>query len=153
MLEQGQPVPLLKGTTGTGEELSLEGLSGQWAVLYFYPKDNTPGCISEAQSFRDLYPEFQRRNAQIVGVSRDSPASHERFAGKQSLPFPLVSDADEVWCRAFDVIHEKMLYGNRHMGIVRSTFLINPDGVLVREWRGVKVPGHAEAVLAALPVA
>ncbi|MFC5435462.1 peroxiredoxin [Rhodanobacter umsongensis] len=151
MPEIGKKPPPLKGATGDGHELSLASLKGQWVVVYFYPKDSTPGCTTEAKDFRDLYPSFRDRHAQVIGVSRDSQKSHAGFAATQGLPFPLVSDADENWCRAFDVIHEKVLYGKRHMGIVRSTFLIDPDGKLVREWRGVKVPGHAQTVLDAIP--
>lgn len=151
MPEVGKKVPKLEGATGDGSRLKLEDLQGQWVVLYFYPKDNTPGCTTEAQDFRDLYAQFQQRNAEIVGVSRDSEKSHAGFAAKQELPFPLVADPEETWCQAFDVIREKVLYGKRHMGVVRSTFLIDPQGKLVREWRNVKVPGHAQAVLDALP--
>lgn len=151
MPEIGKKPPPLKGATGDGSELSLASLKGQWVVVYFYPKDSTPGCTNEAKDFRDLHPAFLKRHAQIVGVSRDSVKSHANFAAKQELPFPLVSDPEENWCNAFDVIHEKVLYGKRHLGIVRSTFLIDPDGKLAREWRGVKVPGHAQAVLDAIP--
>ena len=151
MPDIGKKAPALSGITGAGSALKLASLKGQWVVLYFYPKDATPGCTSEAKDFRDLYTGFRERNAEIVGVSRDSAKSHANFAAKQELPFPLVSDADETWCRAFDVIHEKVLYGKRHMGVVRSTFLIDPDGKLAAEWRGVKVPGHAQAVLDAIP--
>jgi thioredoxin-dependent peroxiredoxin len=151
MPEVGKIVPSLKGLTGDGNELKLASYKGQWVVLYFYPKDSTPGCTNEAQDFRDLYAQFRRRHAEVIGVSRDSQKSHANFALKQELPFPLVSDPDETWCQAFDVIHEKVLYGKRHMGVVRSTFLIDPDGRLVQEWRGVKVPGHAQVVLEAIP--
>lgn len=151
MPEIGKKLPALKGTLGDGSELKLSSLKGHWVVVYFYPKDATPGCTNEARDFRDRYPTFVARQAQIIGVSRDSPKSHTNFATKQELPFPLVSDQDEVWCRAFDVIHEKVLYGKRHMGIVRSTFLIDPNGKLAHEWRGVKVPGHAQSVLEAIP--
>jgi len=151
MPELGKKLPPLKGQTGDGSELKLASLKGQWAVVYFYPKDSTPGCTTEAQDFRDLYAEFRERHAEIIGVSRDSLKSHGNFAAKHELPFPLVSDGDETWCHAFDVIHEKVLYGKRHMGIVRSTFLIDPDGKLSRELRSVKVPGHAQAVLDAIP--
>jgi Peroxiredoxin len=151
MPDLGKKAPALSGTTGDGSTLKLADLKGQWVVLYFYPKDSTPGCTNEAKDFRDLYPKFRKRHAEIVGVSRDSAKSHANFAAKQELPFPLVSDPDEAWCRAFDVIHEKVLYGKRHMGVVRSTFLIAPDGRLAAEWRGVKVPGHAQAVLDAIP--
>lgn len=151
MPDIGKMAPALSGTTGDGSTLKLADLKGQWAVVYFYPKDATPGCTNEAKDFRDLYPKFKKRNAEIVGVSRDSAKSHANFAAKQALPFPLVSDPDETWCKAFDVIHEKVLYGKRHMGVVRSTFLVDPDGKLAAEWRGVKVPGHAQAVLDAIP--
>lgn len=151
MPELGKKVPKLQGVTGDGSTLKLDSLKGQWVVLYFYPKDSTPGCTTEAKDFRDLYPKFKKRHAEIIGVSRDSVKSHANFASKQELPFPLLSDADETWCNAFDVIHEKVLYGKRHMGVVRSTFLIDPDGKLAAEWRGVKVPGHAQAVLDAIP--
>ena len=151
MPEVGKKVPSLKGLTGDGNELKLASYKGQWVVLYFYPKDSTPGCTNEAKDFRDLYAKFRKRHAEVIGVSRDSVKSHANFALKQELPFPLVSDPDETWCQGFDVIHEKVLYGKRHMGIVRSTFLIDPDGRLAQEWRGVKVPGHAQAVLDAIP--
>lgn len=151
MPDIGKKVPSLKGSCGDGSELALSSLKGQWVVVYFYPRDSTPGCTTEAQEFRELYPEFCRRHAQVIGVSRDPVKSHANFAAKQQLPFPLVSDVDETWCRAFDVIQEKVLYGKRHMGIVRSTFLIDPVGKLSREWRGVKVAGHAGHVLDAIP--
>jgi peroxiredoxin Q/BCP len=146
-------LPKLEGTLGDGSSLSLAALKGKWVVVFFYPKDSTPGCTSEAKDFRDLYAQFQERNAEVVGVSRDSVRSHANFAAKQSLPFPLVSDADETWCQAFDVIHEKVLYGKRYLGVVRSTFLIDPHGKVAAEWRGVKVPGHAQAVLERVPTA
>jgi len=151
MPDIGKPVPHLTGTTGDDTELRLSDLKGHWVVMYFYPKDSTPGCTTEAQDFRDLYDDFKKRNVEIVGVSRDSVNSHANFADKQALPFPLIADADETWCKAFDVIHEKVLYGKKHLGIVRSTFLIDPKGHLAQEWRGVKVPGHAQAVLDAIP--
>lgn len=151
MLEVGAKLPPLQGLTGDGSTLSLASLHGQWVVVYFYPKDNTSGCTMEAGDFRDLHAQFVQRHARILGVSRDSPASHAGFAAKQALPFTLISDADETWCKAFDVIHEKVLYGKAHLGIVRSTFLIDPQGKLAMAWRGVKVPGHAQAVLDAIP--
>ena len=151
MIKPGNKAPKLSGTTADGGTLKLADLQGKWLVLYFYPKDNTTGCTREAQDFRDLHPKFTRRGAQVVGVSRDSAKSHTNFAGKYELPFPLIADTDETWCKAFDVIHEKTLYGRKFQGIVRSTFLIGPDGKLVQEWRGVKVPGHAQAVLDAIP--
>ncbi|HET6912588.1 MAG TPA: peroxiredoxin [Rhodanobacteraceae bacterium] len=151
MIKPGSKVPKLAGTTADGGTLKLADLQGKWLVLYFYPKDNTTGCTREAQDFRDLHAKFKRRGAQIVGISRDSEKSHTNFAEKYELPFPLIADTDETWCKAFDVIHEKTLYGRRFMGVVRSTFLIDPDGKLVKEWRGVKVPGHAQAVLDSIP--
>jgi peroxiredoxin Q/BCP len=151
MIKPGSKVPKLSGTTADGGTLKLVDFQGKWLVLYFYPKDNTTGCTREAQDFRDLYPKFKRRGVQVVGVSRDSAKSHGNFAAKHELPFPLVADTDEAWCKAFDVIREKTLYGRKFMGVVRSTFLIGPDGKLVKEWRGVKVPGHAQTVLDAIP--
>lgn len=150
-MKVGDKVANLEGALGDGGTVSLRELRGRWVVVYFYPRDNTPGCTTEAQDFRDRYAKFRRRGAEVIGVSRDSVKSHDGFAGKHALPFPLVSDADEAWCRAFDVIHEKTLYGRKHLGVVRSTFLIDPAGTLAAEWRGVKVAGHAEAVLAAIP--
>lgn len=140
-------VPALKGVTDTDEPLELKSMRGKWLVVYFYPKDATPGCTTEARDFAALHGKFRKQNCEILGVSRDSAASHARFRAKQDLPFPLIADVDESWCKAFDVIHEKVLYGKRHLGVVRSTFLIDPDGVLRAEWRGVKVAGHAAEVL------
>lgn len=151
MPEIGKKVPSLTGLTGEGSEVKLDSLRGRWIVVYFYPRDSTPGCTTEAKDFRDLYPQFLEREAVVIGVSRDSAKSHANFTLKQQLPFPLIADTDETWCRAFDVIHEKVLYGKRHMGVVRSTFLIDPKGVLREAWRGVKVTGHALAVLEAIP--
>jgi len=148
-MRQGEKVPDLRGPSTTGD-IRLRDLRGQFVVVYFYPKDNTPGCTREAQDFRDLAAQFAKHKAVVIGVSRDSIAAHEKFQAKQALTFALVSDPDETWCRAFDVIHEKVLYGRRFLGVVRSTFLIGPDGRLLLEWRGVKVSGHAEAVLAAI---
>jgi len=153
MISKGKKLPKLEGTLGDGSTLLLSSLKGRWVVVFFYPKDNTPGCTNEAKDFRDLYARFQALNAEVIGVSRDSVRSHANFATKHQLPFPLVSDADEAWCQAFDVIHEKVLYGKRHMGVVHSTFLIDPDGKIHTEWRGVKVPGHAQAVLESVPTA
>jgi peroxiredoxin Q/BCP len=150
MADIGERIPRLSGTTASGDTLKLSDYAGRWLVLYFYPKDNTPGCTTEAQTFRHLAPAFSALDAQIIGVSRDSAASHARFAAKHDLPFPLIADTDETWCRAFDVIHEKVLYGKRHLGVVRSTFLIGPDARVRQLWRGVRVPGHAQAVLDAL---
>lgn len=150
-MKTGDKIPDLSGA-GTSGEISLRKLKGKFIVVYFYPKDNTTGCTREAQDFRDLQKDFGKRGAVVLGVSRDSLESHEGFRKKQALSFDLVADADETWCRAFDVIHDKVLYGRHYLGVVRSTFLIGPDGRLLREWRGVKVPGHAAAVLEALDV-
>ncbi len=134
--------------TATGDKtVRLKDLRGKNVVLYFYPKDSTPGCTTEGQDFRDLHSKFKRQNTVILGVSRDSIASHEKFKARQSFPFELLSDPDEKLCRKFDVIHEKTLYGRKFMGVVRSTFLIGADGKLRQEWRGVKVKGHAAEVL------
>ena len=149
MVATGKTVPDLHGASTAGE-ICLRDLRGRPVVVYFYPKDNTTGCTREAQDFRDLAKAFAKHKAVVLGVSRDSLASHEKFGAKQKLDFPLVSDPDERWCRAFDVIHEKTLYGRKFLGVVRSTFLIGADGKLLREWRGVKVPGHAQAVLDAI---
>ena len=107
----------------------------------------TPGCTNEAHAFRDLYRKFRKLDCEVIGVSRDSVASHAKFRAKHDLPFPLVADIDEAWCKAFDVLGEKTLYGRRFVGVIRSTFLIDASGTLVAEWRGVRVPGHAAAVL------
>ena len=151
MLEAGQTVPPLQGILAAGSRIDLADFRGRWLVVYFYPKDNTPGCTREAQDFRALHAAFRRRGAEVLGVSRDSVKSHQGFAARHELAFPLLADVDEAWCRAFDVIHEKVLYGKRHLGVVRSTFLIDPEGRLAQSWRGVKVPGHAQAVLESIP--
>lgn len=135
----------------TGDKtLSLDDFKGSNLVIYFYPKDNTSGCTLEGQNFRDRYPEFRNAGAAILGVSRDSVKSHENFKTKQNFPFDLLSDADERLCRQFDVIHEKNMYGRKVMGVVRSTFLLDGDGVLRQEWRKVRVKGHVDEVLAAV---
>lgn len=128
----------------------LNDYKGQSVILYFYPKDATPGCTNEGQDFRDAYPQFKALNAQIFGVSRDSLKSHENFKAKQSFPFELISDSDEKLCQLFDVIKMKAMYGKQYLGIERSTFLIDKDGVLKHEWRKVKVKGHVEEVLSIL---
>jgi peroxiredoxin Q/BCP len=128
----------------------LKDLRGKNIVIYFYPKDSTPGCTTEGRDFSALHNKFRRAGTVILGVSRDSIASHEKFKEKQGFPFDLLSDADEALCKKFDVIHEKTLYGRKFMGVVRSTFLIDADGKLRREWRKVKVAGHAEEVLEAV---
>jgi thioredoxin-dependent peroxiredoxin len=128
---------------------ALPLVAGESLVVYFYPKDMTSGCTLESQQFRDLHAAFRRAKTRVVGVSRDSVASHEKFRKKESLPFELLSDEDEKLCQLFDVIKEKSLYGRKYLGIERSTFLIDSKGVLHREWRKVKVPGHAQEVLEA----
>ena len=138
-------------SAATGDKtIQLKGLRGKKVVLYFYPKDATPGCTTEGQDFRDLHAKFKRQNAVILGVSRDSVASHEKFRDKQKFPFDLLSDPDEKLCRQFDVIREKTLYGRKFMGVERSTFLIDENGKLRQEWRKVKVKGHADEVLQAV---
>lgn len=135
----------------TGDKkFRLKDLRGQNVVIYFYPKDSTPGCTLEGQDFRDLHSRFRRQKTVILGVSRDSIASHEKFKAKQKFPFELLSDPDETVCRKFDVIREKTLYGRKFMGVERSTFLIDAAGKLRREWRKVKVKGHAAEVLDAV---
>ncbi|MEO8675954.1 MAG: peroxiredoxin [Casimicrobiaceae bacterium] len=134
----------------TGGPFKLSAYKGHPVVLYFYPKDNTPGCTTEGADFRDLYTQFTKLRAVIAGVSRDSLKSHEGFKSKTDFPFELISDADEKLCAQFDVIKMKNMYGKKVRGIELSTFLIGPDGKLVQKWRGVKVPGHAEPVLAAV---
>jgi len=132
----------------TGDQkIRLKGLRGKNVVLYFYPKDSTTGCTQEGQDFKALHAKFKRGNTVILGVSRDSISSHEKFKAKQKFPFELLSDPDEKLCRQFDVIREKSLYGRKFMGVVRSTFLIDTGGKLREEWRGVKVKGHAAEVL------
>lgn len=128
------------------KELSLANFKGSYLVIYFYPKDKTSGCTIESQDFRDFKNKFAKKNCKIVGVSRDSIKSHKSFTEKESLNFPLLSDPDETMCNAYGVMKEKSMYGRKYMGIERSTFLIGPDGSLIKEWRGVKVPGHVEEV-------
>ncbi|TBR07549.1 MAG: peroxiredoxin [Lysobacter sp.] len=142
------PLPLSSGATpSTGD------FAGGWLVLYFYPRDSTPGCTTEGQDFNALLAGFKSLGATVLGVSRDSLRSHQNFGAKQGFGFDLVSDADEALCRAFDVIREKTMYGRKVLGIERSTFLIGPDGRIVQAWRGVRVAGHAQAVLDALTAA
>jgi peroxiredoxin Q/BCP len=137
----------LPATAGT---FKLSAQKGHPVVLYFYPKDNTPGCTTEGANFRDLHQSFAKLGAVVAGVSRDSLKSHEGFKAKMEFPFELLSDADEALCKQFDVIKMKNMYGKQVRGIERSTFLIGPDGKLVQEWRKVKVAGHADAVLEAV---
>ena len=132
-----------------GKKIQLKDLRGQNVVLYFYPKDSTPGCTQEGLDFKDLHSKFRRQKTIILGVSRDILASHDKFKAKQGFPFDLISDPDEKLCKKFDVIHDKTLYGRKFMGVVRSTFLIDADGKLRAEWRKVKVKGHAAEVFEA----
>jgi peroxiredoxin Q/BCP len=130
-----------------GQTFTLSAARGKHLVIYFYPKDNTPGCTTEAQQFRDLYDQFRKANCEVVGISRDSIKSHENFKAKFTLPFELLSDADETVCTQFGVMKQKMMYGKQVRGIERSTFVIDKDGALRREWRGLKADGHAQEVL------
>ena len=136
-----------------GSIAKLSAYLDRWLVLYFYPKDSTPGCTTEGIEFNALLPEFAKRHATVLGVSRDSIKSHQNFRTRQGFDFLLVSDADEALCGAFEVIKEKNMYGKKVLGIERSTFLIDPKGKVAAAWRGVKVPGHAQAVLDALQAA
>ena len=143
----GEKIPSFSTILDDGSELKSKDFNGKYIVIYFYPKDSTPGCTKEGEDFRDLHKEFIKSNAQIYGVSRDSIASHQKFKAKYKFPFHLISDEDESLCKIFDVIKEKNMYGRKYMGIERSTFLINDKGQLLSEWRKVKVKGHAQEVL------
>lgn len=149
-LTMGQPVPDFSAVATDGQTIKLSELRGRWVVLYFYPKDNTPGCTTEGQQFRGLYERFTALDAVVFGVSRDSLRSHDHFRAKQRFPFHLIADSDETLCRLFDVLKLKKSYGKESIGVERSTFLIDREGVLRREWRKLKVDGHAAAVLAAI---
>ena len=148
--EVGAAAPEFESASTAGGRQTLGDLRGSRLVLYFYPKDNTSGCTLEGQNFRDLHDEFTAANAVILGVSRESIRSHDNFRGKHDFPFHLLSDPEETLCNAYGVIKEKSMYGRKYMGIERSTFLIDEDGVLRREWRKVKVKGHADEVLEAV---
>lgn len=132
----------------SGKTFNLADYRGKNLVLYFYPKDNTPGCTTEGMQFRDLHPQFQGANTEIFGISRDSLKSHENFKGKLGMPFELISDPDETLCTMFDVMKMKNMYGKQVRGVERSTFVIDGAGKVVKEWRGVKVPAHVDEVLA-----
>ena len=154
MLDTGDTVPAdLPLELSSGTTAPLGDYAGQWLVLYFYPKDSTPGCTTEGNDFNTLLPKFRKLGATVLGVSRDSVKSHQNFCAKQGFKFDLVSDKSEAVCNAFGVIKEKNMYGRMVMGIERSTFLIDPSGVIARTWRPVKVPGHAQAVLDELKAA
>lgn len=144
-----QPVADFEAPATSGQTISLASLKGKQVVIYFYPKDSTPGCTTQGQGFRDQLEAFKAANTEVFGVSRDSLKSHENFKAKQAFTFELISDKEEALCQQFDVIKLKKLYGKEYMGVDRSTFLIDKDGVLRQEWRGVKVAGHVDAVLAA----
>ena len=147
---EGKKCPdFLVESTGD-KKLSNRDFEGKNLVIFFYPKDNTPGCTLEGQDFRDNYEEFKKFNAEILGVSRDSIKSHVNFIEKQNFPFDLLSDPDEVMCKSFDVMREKSMYGKKYIGVDRSTFLIDSKGMIVKEWRSVKVKGHVLDVLETL---
>jgi peroxiredoxin Q/BCP len=148
MMNELTCLPSFEASATSGKTISDASLAGRQVVLYFYPKDNTPGCTTEGQDFRDAYAAFQEANTEVIGVSRDSLRSHENFRQKHAFPFDLISDADERVCRAFDVIRPKQLYGKEYLGIDRSTFLFDAQGRLIRAWRAVKVKGHVAEVLA-----
>ena len=146
-VELDQPVPDFQAQATSNKDVLLSACRGYSVVLFFYPKDATPGCTQEGQDFKELYDTFKEQKCCIFGISRDSLSSHEKFKANQGFPFELISDTDQNLCNIFGVIKEKNMYGKQVMGIERSTFLIDPEGVLIREWRGVKVPGHAQEVL------
>ena len=150
MPDIGDRIPQLEFTLSTGKNASFADYADKWLVLYFYPKDSTPGCTIEGNDFNALLPKFRKLDARVLGVSRDSVKSHQNFCAKQGFKFDLASDGDEALCKAFDVIHEKNMYGKKVLGIVRSTFLVDPEGTIRALWRPVKVAGHAEAVLESL---
>jgi peroxiredoxin Q/BCP len=143
----GKPVSDFSLPSTGGTTFSLSTTRGSKVVLYFYPKDNTPGCTTQGSDFGELYPKFRRAGAEVFGISRDSVNSHERFKEKMRFPFGLLADPEEVVCKRFGVMKQKLMYGKKVRGIERSTFVIDEQGVLAREWRGVKVPGHAQEVL------
>ena len=148
-IKTGSKVPEFSLPTTGGGTWSLKDAAGRKLVIYFYPRDLTSGCTREAQDFRDLYGAFRQAGVEVLGVSRDSVASHDKFAAKETLPFPLLADTEERVSRLFDVIKPKSLYGRKYLGVERSTFLLDGSGRLRQEWRKIKVPGHAEAVLEA----
>lgn len=149
MVKLNEKIPNFNATATSDTDVNLDSLKDHKTVIYFYPKDNTPGCTTEGQEFRDAIEAFREANTVIYGVSRDSLRTHENFKAKHEFPFELISDPDEEFCKLFDVIKLKKLYGKEYLGIDRSTFLIDEDGVLIKEWRGVKVKGHVSEVLTA----
>lgn len=150
MIDTGDRIPDLPLSLSSDTPATLGGYAGHWLVLYFYPKDSTPGCTTEGLDFNALLPKFKRAGAVVLGVSKDSLKSHKNFCAKQGFRFDLASDADGAVCDAFGVVQPKKLYGREYVGIVRSTFLIDPAGTVRHKWQPVKVPGHAQAVLDAL---
>ncbi|MDQ2865389.1 MAG: peroxiredoxin [Candidatus Eremiobacteraeota bacterium] len=150
MLTQGDQIPKLDIIDDLGKTISTSDLLDKKLVLYFYPKDDTPGCTTEASEFRDLYRQFEKKDVRVVGVSRDSIESHQKFKKKYSIPFTLISDTDSKLCDAFGVITEKNMYGKKSMGVQRSTFVIEKSGKIANAWPKVKVDGHVEEVLASL---
>ena len=145
-----KPLPEFEALATGGQKVSNASHQGQILVLYFYPKDNTPGCTTEAMEFRDKYKDFVKAGAEVFGVSRDNMKSHDDFKAKLELPFELVSDNDEKLCHGFGVVKNKIMYGKKVKGIERSTFLVDANGILRQEWRGLKVPGHVDEVLKAV---
>jgi len=150
VLSEGDKLPKLTVVDDTGAKVKLGDLAGEYLVLYFYPKDDTPGCTNEAMQFRDAAKAFAKKKARIVGVSRDSVASHQKFKAKYDLPFTLLADTDQALCDAFDVIGEKNMYGKKVKGVIRSTFLVDAKGNIRKVWPKVKVDGHVAEVLASI---
>ncbi|MDQ6954376.1 MAG: thioredoxin-dependent thiol peroxidase [Mariprofundaceae bacterium] len=151
-LNTGDAAPEIDLPTWPEGSLTLSDYRGQWVIVYFYPKDNTPGCTTESCAFRDALADFSEANAKIIGVSRDSVKSHGRFTEKQALNFPLIADTEEALCKAFDVIQLKKNYGKEYLGVERSTFIINPKGIVAHIWRKVRVKEHVETVLETLKI-
>ena len=149
-LKIGNKAPDFKLPETSGDPVSLKDYKDKWLVLYFYPKDSIPGCTTEAMQFRDHHKDFANAGAVVFGVSRDNMASHDKFKQNLELPFELIADTEEKLCHMFGVVKNKIMYGKKVKGIERSTFLVNPEGILVQEWRGLKVPGHVEEVLKAV---
>ena len=147
---EGKKCPIFMADATSDKTISNETFHYQNFVIYFYPKDSTPGCTTEGQEFRDSYDKFKKLNTEILGVSRESIKSHENFKSKQNFPFELLSDPDEKVCKAFDVMKLKSIYGREYMGVDRSTFIVDTKGKIVKEWRGVKVKGHVAEVLDAV---
>tara|TARA_Y100000996_G_C22491343_1_gene630324 strand:+ start:755 stop:1231 length:477 start_codon:yes stop_codon:yes gene_type:complete len=144
---EGKKCPKFSAEATSEQVISNQTYKDKNVVIYFYPKDSTPGCTSEGQEFRDNYKKFKKYNTEILGVSRESIKSHENFKSKQNFPFELLSDPDEKVCKAFDVMKMKSMYGRQYMGVDRSTFIVNDQGKIIKEWRSVKVKGHVQEVL------